>query len=311
LEDILRNGFLTWRKNLNIAVPFLLSSIINLLLIVIFITIIYFFLNPFQSSFATASYGRYSPLSSINWLLLLLDILLVISFLIIMSIISSFFYAGAIGMSKKAIETGKTSLEDMMEFGKRKFFSLFLAQLVISIGITFLLLLLVGIPILITLKVQLIGRSLMGFGGNLFSVLAIIVSIIFAALPFAIVISDLGAVNGLKRGYGFFMDNKLPVILLWVFIRYVTEFINYGILFIAVIVFSLGILFIPIPSNISNILSPTLQHILMPLSIIFLITIAIVILVSWIVSIFVLSPLTTVWWSRLYINKTKSYEEEK
>jgi len=78
LEDILRNGFLTWRKNLNIAVPFLLSSIINLLLIVIFITIIYFFLNPFQSSFATASYGRYSPLSSINWLLLLLDILLVI-----------------------------------------------------------------------------------------------------------------------------------------------------------------------------------------------------------------------------------------
>jgi len=316
LEDILRNGFLTWRKNLKICIPFLLSSIIRLLLLISFLVIVVMLLNPIPSTiFESTYYPRHNSLSqiinSIDYPLLVLDILLFIFLLLVLYLISSFFFAGAIGMAQKAIETGKTSLEDMMEFGKRKFFSLFLAQLVISIGITFLLLLLVGIPILITLKVQLIGRSLMGFGGNLFSVLAIIVGIIFAALPFAIVISDLGAVNGLKRGYGFFMDNKLPVILLWVFIRYVTEFINYGILFIAVIVFSLGILFIPIPSNISNILPPTLQHILMSLSIIFLITIAIVILVSWIASIFVLSPLTTVWWSRLYINKTKSYEEEK
>jgi len=291
LEDILRNGFLTWRKNLNIAVPFLLSSIINLLLIVIFITIIYFFLNPFQSSFATASYGRYSPLSSINWLLLLLDILLVISFLIIMSIISSFFYAGAIGMSKKAIETGKTTLDDMIEYGKKKFITIFLINLLIFIFVLIICLILAIIQMI--------------FRGEFITIFVTIVDIVFAVVPFAVVIGDLGVIEGLKKGFRFFIDNKFPVVLLWIFVRYITQFIGYIPIFIAAIIFSIGILFVPIPSDISSIPSFTSPNLLIPLLLVFLLTIAVSILVSWIISVFVISPLTTIWWSKLYLDGKK------
>ena len=313
LENILQTGFLTWKTNLNLCLPFLLSSITRILLVISFLIILVMFLNPVSPSILESSYyPTYNPLNkiinSLDYSLLTLDILLLLLFLLVLHLISSFFFAGAIGMSKRAVETGNTSLGDMMDFGGKKFIGLFLAQLIISLSIAVLFLFLVCIPVLIGLKVPSIGRSLIEFGVNLFSVLVLVIGIVFAALPFAIVISDLGVIKGLKRGYGFFMDNKLSVILLWIFIRYMAEFIGYGVFFIAAVAFSLGILFVPIPSNISDISSFASESSLISLLIVFLAVVVILyLLLSWIASIFVVSPLTTVWWSRLYMDRTGSY----
>ncbi|MEA3254383.1 MAG: hypothetical protein U9Q22_00945 [Candidatus Altiarchaeota archaeon] len=313
LEGILQTGFLTWKTNLNLCLPFLLSSIIRILLVIPFLIILVMFLNPVSPGiFESSYYPTHKPLGTIinflDYSLLTLDILLLLLFLLVLHLISSFFLAGAIGMSKRAVETGNTSLGDMMDFGGKKFIGLFLAQLIISLSIAVLFLFLVCIPVLIGLKVPSIGRGLIEFGVNLFSVLVLIICIVFAALPFAIVISDLGVIKGLKRGYGFFMDNKLSVILLWIFIRYMAEFIGYGVFFIAAVAFSLGILFVPIPSNISDISSFASESSLISLLIVFLAVVVILyLLLSWIASIFIVSPLTTVWWSRLYMDRTGSY----
>ncbi len=62
---------------------------------------------------------------------------------ILCGLIDAFFRAGAIGMAKEATETGRTSLYHMFEYGKRKFISLFFADFIIGLislgGIVFLI----------------------------------------------------------------------------------------------------------------------------------------------------------------------------
>jgi flagellar biosynthesis protein FlhB len=58
-------------------------------------------------------------------------------------VIDAFFWAGAIGMAKEATETGQTNLSHMVEYGKRKYLSLFVTKLIIGllafVGVVFLI----------------------------------------------------------------------------------------------------------------------------------------------------------------------------
>lgn len=279
LEDILRSSFLTWKRNLSIGVPFLFSSMINSLFIVFYIVVMYLLINPLQPN----------P----NWIFLLLGMLLFIPLLFIMSLISSFFYAGAIGMSKKAVETGKTSLDDMVEYGRKKFITLFLTELLIL-----LFMMVIGFMVLL---IQMLFR------GEFITIFITIVGIVFAVVPFAVVISDLGVIDGLKKGYGFFMNNKFRVILLWVFTRYLTQFIGYGVMLIGVVILSLAIPVIPLPSDMSP---QSWIPLIKPISITLGIAFIIFFIIYLSISALIISPLTTIFWSGLYLDKNREQQND-
>jgi hypothetical protein len=194
--------------------------------------------------------------------------LVAIIFLILAGLINAFFYAGAIGMAKTATETGHTMLSDMLVYGKKSFISVFFADILIGLitlaGTIFI------IPGLLYAPVNAIMQDLLSTGGlAAFILYVLIISIIFVAVRYAIVVDGVGALEGIKKGLSFFLNNKLDVLTIWIFIMMI----------------SLGL------SIISGLMKgmPYATHVWS------IIQIA--------VSLIVIEPLCIVWWTRLYVDR--------
>jgi hypothetical protein len=113
LGDVIRNGFDTYRHNLNISIPFLLYLI--LLILAGFITMaIILLIGGFESE-------ELVPL----WILV---------FLLAIAL-GSLFWAGTVGMAKEATLEGKTCLRNMWIDGKAHWLQVFIA----SVGILVIL----------------------------------------------------------------------------------------------------------------------------------------------------------------------------
>ncbi|MDY6966988.1 MAG: hypothetical protein SVM80_13705, partial [Halobacteriota archaeon] len=92
-----------------------------------------------------------------------------------------------------------------------------------------------------------------------------IISIIFAPSRYAIVISDLKAIDGLKEGFNFFMENKISVFLLFLIVG---------------IVMMLPTLILGSIPYVGGVLSMIMMVVL-------------------------IQPLVVLWWSRLYLRVTR------
>ncbi len=192
-------------------------------------------------------------------------------------LINAFFWAGAIGMAKEATETGRTDISHMMEYGKRKFISLFFTDIILglisSVGVVFL------VPGILYTLPKLMGLSelppgeaftafaIFGLGFLAMFLYILIISIIFALPRYAVVIGDLGAIRGIKTGFKMFMRNKVAVFLLWLIV-FVANMISMSFGFIEYIGW----------------------------------------VISAILSIIIISPLTVIWWSRLYLSMAEPAE---
>ncbi len=278
LEDILRNGWGIWRKNLILSVPFILSFVLTAVVVIIF-GIVLMFLPLTMLASGMVGLGR------IGMMDIILLVAAVVGLILLTGLISSFFSAGAIGMAGKAVEQKKPNLDDMVDYGRRKFINLFLASLIIILMTSGLLILLMGIFIGIPLAIGVLQSNsmlsiLLVIIWALISLLALIVlGLSLTIVPYAIVISDLGAVEGVKKGVEFFLNNKLHVFLLWLII---TVLSIAALLIFNVIQFIVGLL--PLIGIILSI---------------------IISLVSLAFSLVVMAPLSTVWYSYLYLDRTK------
>jgi len=180
-------------------------------------------------------------------------------------------------MAKEATETGRTDISHMMEYGKRKFLSLFFTDIILGlisfVGVVFL------VPGILYTLPKLMGLSelppgevftafaIFGLGVLTMSLYILIISIIFALPRYAVVIGDLGAISGIKTVFNMFMRNKVAVFLLWLIVFVVS-----------LISASLGAI-------------PYIGWV-----------------ISAILSIIIISPLTVIWWSRLYLSMTEPTE---
>ncbi|MBE0516791.1 MAG: hypothetical protein IBX41_05300 [Methanophagales archaeon] len=278
LGSILHNGFDTWKKNLTICLPFVFSFILTSIVAVIIIGgAILVTVGPLLPSlvpYLTDS-GEIPPevmQQLLPQFLQHIDVIIaaVIITIILVLLINAFFTAGAIGMAKAATEKGRTSLSEMIDYGRRKFSSLLFATLIVGLialaGVIFL------VPGVISLlpaitetppgvpNMAAFAPLFLGFVVLLFYML--IVSIILALPPYAVVIDDLGAIEGVKRGFKYFMAHKLEVFLLWLIL-----------LLIAIV---------------AGIISGTIPYIGY--------------WVNLLVSVIVVQPLSALWWSRLYLS---------
>ncbi|MGC9444548.1 MAG: hypothetical protein ACP5E9_06435 [Candidatus Methanospirareceae archaeon] len=280
LSKNLSNGFATWKTNLVICLPFVFSFVVfGIVALVIIGSALVIAIGPFIPTilpYLTDS-GELPPeiMQQLSAPLmasagLLLGAILVT--VILMLLINSFFNAGAIGMAQVAAKTGHTSLADMLDYGRRKFLSLFGVSLLIALiefaGLVFL------IPGLISVissaessgspfdPASMGAWALFGIGMVLLLLYMLIISIILAVPPYAVVISDLRAIEGLKTGFRFFMEHKLDVFLLWV---------------VVLVIAVLASMILGMIPSIGGLL-------------------------SMVVSIVIVQPLVVIWWTRLYLS---------
>ncbi|MBN2014375.1 MAG: hypothetical protein JW778_04275 [Candidatus Altiarchaeota archaeon] len=277
IEDIIKAGYRTWRDNIILGIPFLLSGIINVVIIVALVFFLIFVVG--YSAMSPNGFNMSTPM-------LLVMGLATTAAIFLMLLVGSFFEAGAIGMAKKAIRTGSTSFNDMLAYGGKKFLSLFFASILISLIVFFVIVLLL-IPVVAAFISGLInvGLSLSVLSLALLMLFDTALSIILIPVSYTIIVSDLGAIEGIRRGCRFFMKNKLSVL----FLLFVTKGVMWACgLIINLITSLIGV--IPIIGAVIN----WGVYLLYAISI-----------------VMVLVPVFTVWWTRLYMDRTdtKLWEE--
>jgi len=292
LTDILKEGFELWKNNPVLGIPPLLSWIIRYGL---------WFIAGIVIMFAVLGVGLGAVslsenIENINALIQSLGaaavfIFLIAAFLIVITLlIDAFFKAGLIGMSKEAIETGKTEISTMVECGKRKFIPVFFANLIILI-LSLLPLIITGIIFLILIASG--AASIESFSDAeivkytflfllllaiflLWILYATVIDIIFAVAIYAVVISDTGALEGLKAGFRFFMKNKLDVFLMWLIILCIS--FVFGSIYYMIQMF---LSFIPIIGAVIGFVLWVVFYVFMAA---------------------VFTPITALWWSRIYMD---------
>jgi hypothetical protein len=226
---IVNRGLNSWTRNLNICIPFVLSFILEIVLYVLFFGVIGLLVYTSNSgSIIDPSNISEPEILSMMWKAITENVLMFailgIVFFLIGIFVQSFFTAGAIGMAKKASETGDTVLSDMITSGSKNMFRLFLTVLLISLlilgGIIFLvpgalsagdLSLLIENP-----KASIQGVSLLFIGLILWSLYVIILSIVLSLTSYALVIDELDPLEAISASFHFFMQNKLDVFLIWI-----------------------------------------------------------------------------------------------
>ncbi len=275
-EDIGRligEGFSTWRNNLNLCIPFLLSVIFSALAVIPMIAAVIATLGI--TNIESSSYEQLIS-KTMESLPSLISAFLVT--ILLLTVISAFFQAGAISMAKQATEDGKAKIGSMWASGRKNLLSMFLLSfltgLITIAGFVFLLPGILMLPRPITIQnfspePQTIG--MLALGVFILIVYAIILSIILAVAPYALVIENLGPVDAIKTSIRFFSYNKFDVFVLW----------------IVVVAISIGLQMIGSSVTVGS--NTTIQ----PLS-----------LLTELVDLLILTPLSTVWWTRLYMSRT-------
>ena len=278
LGKILGKGFNTWKDNLNICLPFVfnvaISGVLSFLIIgtALLITMpsLFSYFN-YYDEFGSLPGPIFEILPEIFQNLAPIFIAAILTIILIF-FITAFFTSGAIGMAKEATISGRVDFSVMSEYGRKKFINLFFANLIVglilSIGLVFLI---PGIffilPYISTFSGGLpdiiIIRTIITFamGFLCMGIYMVIIGIIFSLTPYAVVIDDLGAVEGVKKGFRFFMNNKIDVFSLFI------------------IVFVVGMVagaFGSIP-YIGGVITMAISAI-------------------------IIQPLSTVWWTRLYLS---------
>lgn len=277
VEDVLLDGYKIWRKNFILFVPFLCEFLIAMILAAILLLFLFFM---FFSAVAEFSLWK-----------ILLTFFVVLVIAIAYGLVRAFFTAGAIGMAKEVLLKGNTNLQDMLLYGKKKFLTLFLFYLIF---------LLLAIPAVVFLFLQILTSI------DLASIYIFAISLLLAPVPYAIVISNTSTLDGIKKGFKFIKENKLSFLLLYFFIN----FIEYAftivviafafIFFIAISGFTLPSIpsFESIVMNAETISSSIIIAAILALIFLLLLYLAI--------SIFVISPLINLWFTKLYADRTEN-----
>nr|CBH39408.1 conserved hypothetical membrane protein [uncultured archaeon]CBH39895.1 conserved hypothetical membrane protein [uncultured archaeon] len=281
--SVIGKGFETWKQNLSICLPFVFSSVLTSVVGIIIIGGAILAAIPSLVPQFT-KFDEITPDVIPQLLPQILQsmgiiIIAIIATIFLCMLIDAFFWAGAIGMAKEATKTGRANISHMIEYGKRKFISLFFTDVIIGlisfVGVVFLvpgiLYILPKLSVLSVLPPEEVITTFAVFGLGVLAMIAytLIVSILFALPRYSVVIDDVGAIRGVKNGFKVFRGNKVAVFLLWL---------------ITFVLFVISASFGAI-EYIGG-------------------------LISAILFVMVIYPLTVIWWSRLYLSMVEPAEEK-
>jgi hypothetical protein len=282
IGEMIGKGFGIWRRNINLCIPFLLNFFVSMLVIVPFLVAFSLAIMPIGSTNSTSIQNMQEAqnlfsqmegsLGSLGWQMIVSVVFLLFGMIVLLSLISAFFTAGAIGMARQALEEGRADTGVMWSSGKKHFLNMFLSTLLMGLmtlfGLVFLLPGILRLPWPVQAEPVAMGMLITGF--LIFILYAVVLSLALAEAPYALVLEGLGPVQAIRAGIGFFRYNKFDVLILW--------------LVVAALSITLQIIGSSMSSGNSTIY-PLLS------------------LVTGLVNLLVLVPLSNLWWTRLYMNR--------
>jgi len=299
IGELIGKGFGIWKRNLNLCIPYIFSSLASILIIMAFAMAMLVVALPLmerdwasflslerlgEAGAADEIYARMvASLMDLDWQSYMPIFILILGMILLLSLAGSYFNAGAIGMARQALEEGRSATSSLWSAGRRHFWNMFLLTLLIGLivmaGMIFLL---PGIEQIVVnppdSQQSAEGLGLVLAGGAIFIIYALLLSIIFSPAPYALVLEGLGPVAAVKAGIEFFLNNKFDVLILWL------------------VVAALSLVLQMIGSSFSAGDAVTYQ----PLSVI--VTLA---------DLLVLVPLANLWWTRLYMIRMRMLKEEE
>lgn len=279
---LLGKGFDTWKHNLNLCLPFLGSVLASLVAMVPLMAAVFQVAmsiqgNPTEDQMLQLLKNSIPTLAPAAALSLVLAIAA-----------GSFFQAGAIGMARQAISEGRATTGTMWSEGRKHFTSMFLATiitgLVSMVGLAFMIPGLAALPgdiLTNTSAMSSLGETTIGLlagGALLLIIYSLITSLLLSVVSYALVVDSFSPVQAIRASISFFFYNKFDVFLMWV----------------VVLAISLGM------QMISGSLAGTEASWLSAVWSAF----------TSFIGLFVLAPLYTVWWTRLYMTRTRTLEEK-
>jgi len=288
LENIIIKGFHTWTQNLNICIPLLTNYVVQFTVMFFAgIAAMLFFFSQYLSGMASMTEDELLDLMSGSIMenptsVIIIAFLVLLVFLILL-LFNAYFFAGAVGMSQNATARGDTSIEDMFNAGNSNFINIFLAYFLIMLmnlaGIIFM------VPgAILTRNYMEVMESTQFTSGILLLIIGIvmwviyllILNVVLAIALYSIVIERIGAMDGIIRGYGFFMENKLSVFAMWLVIFTVSTAIGVVFLIIGEVIGLIGSIGLNMMWSLGS-------------QVLILVTI---------------QPLMMIWWTRLYMVRT-------
>jgi hypothetical protein len=276
-------GFAVWRDNLNLCIPFVLSIFVSMLILVPFLAAFFLTSLPMESMNATLLLQNdedmqellaqmQGTLGSLSMDKILQIAVLFLVLVVLLSLVNAFFTAGAIGMARQALDNGKSDTSAMWSAGKKHFFNMFLATLLMGLltlaGLVFLLPALAQGTLSLQADPQAMGLMVVGL--LLFILYALALSVILVTTPYVLVVQELGPMQAVLASLNFFRYNKFDVIILW----------------LVVAALSLGLQMIGGAFSTGGGTGGE------PLS-----------AITGIVNLLVLAPLSNLWWTRLYMDR--------
>jgi len=198
----------------------------------------------------------------------------ILAIFILIALVEAFFAAGAIGMSRQALEKGRSSTSAIWQAGRRHFLSLFLAELLMT------LIILMGMLLLLPLLAAgLEGLGLLAVALALIAIFyALALTIILSTMPYALVLEHLGPLRALRASIDFFRYNKFDVAVLW----------------LVVVALSLGL------QMVGGAISDGQPGQGQPLS-----------AITGMITLLVLAPLSNLWWTRLYMSRKGMLKQDE
>lgn len=226
IGQLIGKGFRIWKRNLNLCTPFIFSALASILIVVAFFVAIFLVAIPFLGDDWTQLENLEEPgameelFAGMGWQDFLPIIFLTLGMIVALSLVGSYFNAGAIGMARQALVEGRSRTSAMWSAGRKHFWNMFLLSLIMGLatmaGLIFLL------PGMEQFGEAVSGNpdSLEGLGVILagfllFILYALVLSVIFAPAPYALVIEGTGPVQALRTGIDFFRYNKFDVLIMW------------------------------------------------------------------------------------------------
>ncbi len=282
IGEMIGQGFGIWRSNLNLCIPFLLNIFVSMIIALPFLAAFFMTSMPVASMNASLLQNdaymqetiaqMQGTLDSLEMDKILPIALLFLVLVVVLSLVNAFFTAGAIGMARQALETGKSDTGAMWSAGKTHFINMFLAILLVGLltlaGMIFLLPAVAQGTTPLQADSQAIG--LLAAGLLIFILYALVLSVVLVIMPYALVVQGLGPVQAVLASVDFFRYNKFDVVVFWLIVA----------------ALSLGL------QMIGGAFSAGEQEGGAPLS-----------ALSGLVNLLVLAPLSNLWWTRLYMNR--------
>ena len=291
INELIGRGFSLWRDNLNLCIPHLLGFFFSLMaLFAGLMAVIFSGLLPLEGLNETALqelqyvedmeemqmlWGQMGEhLAGLQSSEILQMASAILAIFILIALVEAFFAAGAIGMSRQALEKGRSSTSAIWQAGRRHFLSLFLAELLM----TFIILM----GMLLLLPLLAAGLEKLGLLAVALALIAIFyalaLTIILSTMPYALVLEHLGPLRALRASIDFFRYNKFDVAVLW----------------LVVVALSLGL------QMVGGAISDGQPGQGQPLS-----------AITGMITLLVLAPLSNLWWTRLYMSRKGMLKQDE